>query len=448
MKDLFQIDSNEIHSVSELTKEIKNLLEPSFRSRWVKGEISNLRSQQSGHFYFSLKDSQSQIPCVFFSRYANNSECLLEDGAEVFLFGDLSIYEPYGRYQFNVKLAQASGKGNLHILFEKLKKKLYDEGLFDSTHKQPIPKIPKKIALITSPTGAAIQDFLRILKRRKFSGVIDLLPTQVQGKQAHLEIIKAIEYASIKEHDYDLIILMRGGGSIEDLWSFNEESLARSLYKCTIPSISAIGHEIDTVLTDLVSDFRAETPSAAAELISSNFIESKNTYTKYREFLIKQKTDTLFYLKEHLINTSKKLALLKPQNLIDKRMMHLDVLEKKLAQKLNTAIQLKNESVAKLLSKLSEHHPKQKLKANISHLEIRQHQFIQLKNSALKTKTTDVSNLKHRLDNSSIQSSLKRGYVLLKNENQKVLSSYEDAKKESIIHAQFHDGNLKMKKNS
>ena len=241
---------------------------------------------------------------------------------------------------------------------------------------------------------------------------------------------------------------MRGGGSIEDLWSFNEESLARNLYKCTIPSISAIGHEIDTVLTDLVSDFRAETPSAAAELISSNFIESKNTYTKYSEFLIKQKTDALFYLKEQLINTSKKLALLKPQNLIDKRMMHLDVLEKKLAQKLNTAIQLKNESVAKLLSKLSEHHPRQKLKANLSHLEIRQHQFIQLKNSALKTKTTDVSNLKHRLDNSSIQSSLKRGYVLLKNENQKVLSSYEDAKKESIIHAQFHDGDLKMKKNS
>ena len=128
MKDLFQIDSNEIHSVSELTKEIKNHLEPSFRNRWVKGEISNLRSQQSGHFYFSLKDPQSQIPCVFFSRYANNSECLLEDGAEVFLFGDLSIYEPYGRYQFNVKLAQASGKGNLHILFEKLKRNYMMKG--------------------------------------------------------------------------------------------------------------------------------------------------------------------------------------------------------------------------------------------------------------------------------------------------------------------------------
>lgn len=447
MKDLFQIDSNDIQSVSELTKEIKNHLEPNFRSLWVKGEISNLRSQKSGHIYFSLKDAQSQIPCVFFSRYSSNSECLLEDGAEIFVFGDLTIYEPYGRYQFNVKLAQSSGKGHLHILFEKLKKKLYDEGLFDSSHKQPIPKIPKKIALITSPTGAAIQDFLRILKRRKFFGTIDLLPTQVQGKQAHIEMMKAIEYASKKEHAYDLIILMRGGGSIEDLWSFNEESLARSLFKSTIPSISAIGHEIDTVLTDLVSDFRAETPSAAAELISSNFIETKNTYIKYSEFLIKQKTDAIFYLKEHLSNTSKKLALLKPQNLIDKKMMHLDVLEKKLSQKLNMAIQLKNESVSKFLSKLSQHHPSQKLKANVSRLKIRQHQFIQLKNAPLKTKSTDLSNLKHRLDNSSIQSSLKRGYVLLKNENQKVLSSYQDAKKESIFHVQFHDGDLKMKKN-
>ena len=198
MKDLFQIDSNDIQSVSELTKEIKNHLEPNFRSLWVKGEISNLRSQKSGHIYFSLKDAQSQIPCVFFSRYSSNSECLLEDGAEIFVFGDLTIYEPYGRYQFNVKLAQSSGKGHLHILFEKLKKKLYDEGLFDSSHKQPIPKIPKKIALITSPTGAAIQDFLRILKRRKFFGTIDLLPTQVQGKQAHIEMMKAIEYASKK----------------------------------------------------------------------------------------------------------------------------------------------------------------------------------------------------------------------------------------------------------
>lgn len=447
MKDLFQIDSEAVQSVSELTRGIKNHLEPSFKNLWVKGEISNLRSQKSGHFYFSLKDSLSQIPCVFFNRFANNCDCSLEDGAEILVYGDLSIYEPYGRYQLNVKMAQESGKGNLHVLFEKLKKKLFDEGLFDADQKTSIPLYPQKIGLITSPSGAAIQDFLRILKRRHFAGTIDLLPVQVQGQNAHLEIIKAIEYLHQNVESYDLIVLMRGGGSIEDLWTFNEESVARALYACSIPSISAIGHEIDTVLTDLVADLRAETPSAAAELISSNFLQSKERYTHSRDYLIKHTSDSIDALKMYIRNAAKQLALMSPQNTIDKRALHLDLLEKNLCQKLYASVKFKNQLISKHSSKLSQHHPKQNLASKYSELTIRQHQLIQLKNAALKTTHTKFIHLNNRLENSSIQSSLKRGYVILKNSQNRVLNSLKEAKKEQLYRALFHDGELKMKKN-
>lgn len=448
MKDLFQIDSDSVQSVSELTSEIKNHLEPKFKNLWVKGEISNLRSQQSGHYYFSLKDASSQIPCVFFNRYASNSDCLLEDGAEIFVYGDLSIYEPYGRYQLTVKLAHQSGKGNLHLLFEKLKKKLFDEGLFALDQKKELPLLPQKIALITSPTGAAIQDFLRILKRREFKGAIDLLPTQVQGKTAHLEMIKAIEYVSQNDNNYDLILLMRGGGSLEDLWAFNEEALARTLFSCPIPSISAIGHEIDIVLTDLVADLRAETPSAAAELISSNFIQSKDRYERAKSELNKQVSDRFNDFKNYISNTSQKFALMTPQNRIDKKSLYIDLLEKKIAQHLNSALKSKNQLASKAFSRFAQHHPKQKLASIASELTIRQRQLHQLKNASLKNLGAHCRYLKHRLDHSSIQSSLKRGFVILKNNKKQVLSSLKDADKESDFLALFHDGTLKLKKNS
>ena len=440
------VESESVQTVSELTQQIKKILEPNFKNIWVKGEISNLRFQQSGHYYFSLKDKDSQLPCVFFNRFASGCDFELEDGVEVILFGDISLYEPYGRYQLSVKVAQESGKGNLHILFEQLKKKLNAEGLFDADCKKEIPKIPKNIALITSPTGAAIQDFIRILRRREFTSNIDLIPVKVQGEQAKDEILQAIEYVRENQDHYDLIVLTRGGGSIEDLWNFNEESIARALFECPVASISAIGHQIDTVLTDLVADHRAETPSGAAEYISSNYLITKDLLTKNQ----KRFTETI----QEILNTEKftlqvnkqKLILYTPQNFIDKMMIQMDVLEKKLSENLAGSIKVKTEDYHDLNARLSKLHPKQLLESYRFESKIRKQQLEKYSNSCLQSKRQNLEYNDHRLQNSSIQSSLKRGYVILKNNSNQILNNLKMAKKADQINACFIDGEMALQK--
>jgi len=439
---MFPIEADTIQTVSELTKEIKILIEPNFKNLWVKGEISNLRIQQSGHSYFSLKDSNSQIPCVFFSRYANACDFALEEGMEIIVFGDLSIYEPYGRYQMSIKIAQKSGQGNLYLLFEKLKKQLKKEGLFDTVHKKLIPKLPKRIALITSPTGAAIKDFMRILRRRSFSGSIDLIPVKVQGKTAHKDIIQAFEYLSEQGSHYDLVVLTRGGGSIEDLWTFNEESLARSLFKLRIPVISAVGHEIDTVLTDLVADYRAETPSGAAEFISSNYLTTKEAFNNIKNTILSKIKDTFKVQDLALMNASRSLSHLTPQNSIDKKSIQLDVFEKKLSHKINSSISEKRSAFTERLSRLAQHHPMHDFKAQNSQLSIRRHQLEQLLDSSFDIKQAKFSNLKRRLENSSIRSSLKRGFVILKDPSNNLLSTLSAAEKEKTMKACFLHGEI------
>ena len=449
MEDFFpDIDSDSVQTVSELTKEIKKLLEPNFRQVWVRGEISNLRFQQSGHYYFSLKDKNSQLPCVFFNRFASACDFDLEDGLEVILFGEISLYEPYGRYQLSVKVAQEAGKGNLHIRYEQLKKKLHAEGLFDEAHKKAIPTIPNNIAVITSPTGAAVQDFIRILRRRNFASEIDLIPVKVQGQQACDEITQAIEYVSERQNHYDLVVLTRGGGSIEDLWNFNEESVARALFKCPVPSISAIGHQIDTVLTDLVADHRAETPSGAAEYISSNYLSVKELLINHR----KKITDTI----QEIINREKytlqannqRLILNTPQNFIDKMMIQIDVLEKNLAQNLAESIKVKTAQSYDLSAQLNKLHPKHLLETHFLETKIRKKQLEQFSTDSLQTKRQSLEFYEHRLQNSSIQSSLKRGFVMLKDQSNKILSNLQMANDSEAIKACFIDGELILQKKS
>ena len=449
MEDFFpDIESESVQTVSDLTQQIKKVLEPNFRQVWVKGEISNLRCQQSGHYYFSLKDENSQLPCVFFNRFASACDFELEDGVEVILFGDISVYEPYGRYQISVKIAQLAGKGNLHILFEELKKKLHAEGLFNEEHKKVIPQVPKNIALITSPTGAAAQDFIRILRRRDFTSQIDLIPVKVQGQQSRNEIVQAIEYVSKNKDHYDLVVLTRGGGSIEDLWNFNEESVARALFKCPVPSISAIGHQIDTVLTDLIADHRAETPSGAAEYISSNYISKKelviNNEKRFRES-IKQilHTENL-----KIQANSHKLVLHTPQNYIDKMMIQMDVLEKKLANNLSDAIRVKTGEYYGFHAQLTQLHPQKRLETYWLESKMRKKQLEQYTNDCLKTKRKSLEFNEHRLQNSSIQSSLKRGYVILKDDTNTILSNLQMATNSEEIRACFIDGELALQKKS
>lgn len=266
-----------IYTISELNRKARQILEGEIGSVWLKGEVSNLTRAMSGHLYFTLKDEGSQISAVRFKgRSAFLHSPTIEDGMEILAYGRLTIYEPRGRYQFVVSIIQPAGVGALQLAFERLKEKLGREGLFDKAHKKPVPAFPQRIGVVTSPTGAAIRDIGSVLKRRWPLAEVYLFASSVQGETAAEEIVTAIAQAEAfnqRETPLDLLIVGRGGGSLEDLASFNEERVARAIFDCEIPIVSAVGHEIDFTIADFVADLRAPTPSAAAELVTPDHFE-------------------------------------------------------------------------------------------------------------------------------------------------------------------------------
>ena len=260
------VEKVRVYSVSELTREVKSLLEASFPAVWLEGEVSNVRLPSSGHLYMTLKDVGAQIQAVCFNFKARVPGFTIQDGLKVIVFGNITVYEKNGNYQINIKKLEPAGIGALQLAFEQLKKKLFEEGLFDSAHKRPIPLLPSRIGVVTSPTGAAIRDILNVLDRR-FSNVnVVIAPAMVQGDRAPREIVRAIEVLNDLD-EVEVIVVTRGGGSLEDLWAFNDERVARAIYDSRIPVISAVGHEIDWTIADFVADLRCPTPSAAAELV-------------------------------------------------------------------------------------------------------------------------------------------------------------------------------------
>ncbi len=259
-------EQRKIYSVYEITSEVKRSLDK-LGILWIQGEISNFKRHTSGHLYFSLKDSQAQIRAACFRNNNRYLKFRPEDGMEVIVRGRLSVYEPRGEYQVIVEYMEPVGLGSLQLAFDQLKEKLRKDGLFDEAHKSPLPLLPQKVGIVTSPTGAAIRDILRILKRRNASLDILLYPARVQGSGAAEEIAAGIHYLNNRP-DIDVIIIARGGGSIEDLWAFNEEMVAQAIYKSKLPLISAVGHEVDYTIADFAADLRAPTPSAAAEMVS------------------------------------------------------------------------------------------------------------------------------------------------------------------------------------
>ena len=266
----------QVFTVTAITLAVKQMLEGVFRGIFVEGEVSNLRTAASGHLYFDLKDCESLLSGVMFKWDAKKYGGQLQEGMQVRVGGDFSCYAKQGRYQIVAKSAELLTKGNLFLEFEKLKKKLEQEGLFAPEHKKEIPNYPQRIAVITSPTGAAVRDILSVLKRRSPHLEILVIPTLVQGDEAAPQIAQALEDANRVTPKPDVILLGRGGGSIEDLWAFNEEIVARAIFKSNIPVISCVGHEVDFTIADFVADLRAPTPSAAAELVVKN---SQNTRT-------------------------------------------------------------------------------------------------------------------------------------------------------------------------
>ena len=309
-------DSNNSISVSQLTTQIKNILEGEFESIWVSGEISNIKHHYSGHMYFTLKDDSAEIKAVMFKGFNQYLRFKPEDGMQVFANGRISVYEQRGQYQIILKQLEPSGIGTLYLAFEALKKQLSEEGLFDIERKKEIPKYPNSIGIITSQSGAAVQDIFQILKRRAPFVDIVLRPTKVQGDGAASDIAQAI----IEFNNYnkvDVIIVGRGGGSLEDLWPFNEEIVARAISASTIPIISAVGHETDYSISDMVADLRAPTPSAAAEIVSpssSDIQDNINRYTIRIESFLKNLIERKWQNIDELINRHSRQQ---PQNIIE-----------------------------------------------------------------------------------------------------------------------------------
>lgn len=288
--ELFPADATrKVWTVGEITTSIKHVLETQIGLVWVTGEVSNFRAQSSGHAYFSLKDNTGQLSCVLFRGTASAEKDLLKDGQKVVVQGDLTVYEPRGQYQLVVRRVELQGVGALQLAFERLKQKLAAEGLFDPARKRPIPKFPRCLGLVTSPTGAAIRDVLHVVARRNPSLTIVLAPSRVQGFGAAEEVAAAVgmlnDWAATAPEGQrpELILVTRGGGSIEDLWSFNEEVVARAIAGSELPVVSAVGHEIDFTISDFVADLRAATPSAAAEIITEGMFASAAFVAQARE---------------------------------------------------------------------------------------------------------------------------------------------------------------------
>lgn len=299
-----------VHSVSELNRQIKGLLEGKFPLMWIKGEISNFTAHSSGHYYFSLKDQKSQISAVMFRGHNRMLKMRPKNGLEVIIRGRVTVYEPRGNYQFFCETMEPVGAGALQQAFEKLKLKLRDEGLFEPERKKQLPTLPKHVALVTSPTGAAVKDMLNVLGRR-FRGLdITVVPCKVQGEGSHRTVVHALEQVERlhKTQPVDVVICGRGGGSIEDLWAFNEEELARKIADFPLPIVSAVGHEIDFTIADFVADLRAPTPSAAAELVVQNAAELNDRLLRLKRQLWHLLQQTLKSKKAEVKNYESRLV--------------------------------------------------------------------------------------------------------------------------------------------
>jgi exodeoxyribonuclease VII large subunit len=354
-----------VFSVSEITHTIKLLLEENIPTLWVVGEISNFKPHYSGHFYFSLKDENAQISAVLWKSRAESLAFPLKDGLLVQTFGNIRVYEKSGRYQFDVIKMIPAGIGQLQQIFEQLKQKLYAEGLFDEDHKKPLPEFPLRIGLVTSPTGAALQDMLNIFGRRAPHIEIILRPARVQGEGAAQDIARGIEDLNAAT-DVEVIIIGRGGGSLEDLWAFNEEVVARAIYNSKIPIISAVGHEIDFTIADFAADLRAPTPSAAAELASPDAAEIRESLRDYKNRISLNLLQRIKYNRERIQSFQKSYALRRPQDILKQYAFRIDELSMRLQRELLVQTAAKSAYVKQLNLRLNNLNPKKVLERGYS----------------------------------------------------------------------------------
>ena len=342
---------NKILTISELTRRIRGSLEQDFFNLWVVGEVSNLKKPTSGHVYLTLKDADAQLQAVMFKFVANTVKFELKDGMAVLVFGSVTVYEARGQYQLVIEKIEPKGIGALQLAFLQLKERLEKEGLFDPAHKKPLPLVPQKIAVVTSLTGAAIRDILNVINRRFANVEILIYPVKVQGDGASREIAQAIKDLNTIP-GIDVMIVGRGGGSLEDLWAFNEEVVVRSIYASKIPVISAVGHEIDVTISDLVADKRALTPTEAGELVVPHYDQIKDSLEKIKARLLQALCNKIAVIRSRLVGVKNSFPFKRPFDRILRLQQRLDEIVQRLVSASRHSLELERERLIGLANRL------------------------------------------------------------------------------------------------
>jgi exodeoxyribonuclease VII large subunit len=430
-------------TVTALTKYMKAKIERDrhLQSLLLKGEISNFKYHSRGHMYFTLKDANARISAVMFAGHNRGIGFVPEDGMKVLVQGDISLYEPAGTYQLYVKEMQPDGVGNLHLAYEQLKKKLEDEGLFSPLYKQEIPKFPTQIGIITSPTGAAVRDILTTIERRYPIAKAVVIPTLVQGEFAAPSIVQSIQKAN-ELGCFDVLIVGRGGGSIEELWAFNEESVARAIAESKVPVISAVGHETDFTIADFVADLRAPTPTAAAEMAVPSIGEVMEKIEQRTIRLQRAMNEKLQESKNRLMQAKQSYAFRYPKQLYEQKEQQLDRLLEDLHKAMNHLYDEKKKVYEQYALRLDKHHPHQKIehiKSKFAHLEKDVQQGVY---KIVEKKKQQFSSAVSRLEVLNPLHIMNRGYSVVYNEEKKVVKTVKDTRLGEVLKVRMQDGNI------
>ncbi|MBB3109184.1 exodeoxyribonuclease VII large subunit [Paenibacillus phyllosphaerae] len=433
-----------IYSIKEITRYIKMKLESDIvlGDVWLRGEISNFTHHSSGHMYFTLKDEGSRLKCIMFASHNQRLPFKPKEGAKVLARGNFSVYERDGNYQFYVTQMQPDGIGSLYLAYEQLKQKLDQEGLFSPTRKRAIPRFPKAVGIITSPTGAAVRDIIITLQRRYPSVPVLLFPVLVQGSGAAPAIVKAIETMN-RLAEVDVLIVGRGGGSLEELWAFNEESVARSIAASEIPIISAVGHETDFTIADFVADLRAATPTAAAELAVQNVQELRSQLASQQARLIQSLRGAVRSRKEKLGRLQRSPVFINPRRYLLQQAERLDRLQERLASRTHRQAERSRDRLLRLQTALAAASPQERAFREGRRVEQAERRLQLAMTGTLKARKQELGAVLKQLDALSPLKVMARGYGLVYDEQeQRLIKSIEDVQLGDMVKVKLADGQL------
>ncbi len=430
----------DIYNVTRLNREVRAVLEGSFPAVWVQAEISNLAQPASGHIYFTLKDEYSQVRCAMFRNRRQFLKFAPENGMLVLVRANVSLYENRGDFQLIIEHMEPAGVGALQRAFEELKQRLLKEGLFDEIHKKPVPHMASRIGVITSPAGAAIRDILNILRRRFPSAEVIIYPTAVQGEKSADEICRMVKAAESR-NECEVLILARGGGSLEDLWAFNNEKLARVIFDCTLPVVTGIGHEIDYTIADFVADQRAPTPSAAAELVSPDQRQLNNDFQQYRKKLLQRIQHIVQDRRQHLRYLEQ--CIPHPLRTIQMISQQVDSYAMQVLHALRNRLDKRAKEVADLKFRLGSYNPVHQLKMNMAHCQELRQRLSRACRQSLTQQGSYLSSLSRALNTVSPLSTLKRGYSIVSRVDDKaIIHAASELKAGELINTRLAQGHV------